>query len=183
MAFDLPPVRIALYFTLVRIQGQIQHQRILNGHHNRLFSLWSYWASPLRGFTIRPTFQTEIPSTGELTFTVRGAVTQPRALNEAKCRHSILQTPLSSSCWSHRSSPWDGRYSRKYNISLPVLHPRADLYSMHTIHKRREPRYLNTFRGELIGLFILWIFWICGAAIASVRLPFFFFAETLQYSY
>jgi len=36
-----------------------------------------------------------------------------------------------------------------------------------SIHKRYENRYLSTFRGEIIGLSILWIFWIAGAAGAS----------------
>ncbi|KAK7046127.1 hypothetical protein VNI00_007130 [Paramarasmius palmivorus] len=38
---------------------------------------------------------------------------------------------------------------------------------MHAIYKRRENRFLSTFRGELIGSFILWIMILVGAAIAS----------------
>ncbi|KAF8060189.1 hypothetical protein FPV67DRAFT_1564444 [Lyophyllum atratum] len=35
------------------------------------------------------------------------------------------------------------------------------------IHKRVENRLVSTFRGELIGLGFLWLFWIVGAAISS----------------
>ena len=42
------------------------------------------------------------------------------------------------------------------------------LPSIWSIHKRYENRYLSTFRGEIIGLSILWIFWIAGAAGATV---------------
>ena len=44
----------------------------------------------------------------------------------------------------------------------------AFLPSIWSIHKRYENRYLSTFRGEIIGLSILWIFWIAGAAGATV---------------
>ena len=40
--------------------------------------------------------------------------------------------------------------------------------SMYSIHKRYENPYLSTFLGEIIGLSVLWLFWIVGAAIASV---------------
>ncbi|KAG6331586.1 hypothetical protein ID866_7501 [Astraeus odoratus] len=36
-----------------------------------------------------------------------------------------------------------------------------------TIHKRLEHRHVNYFRGELIGLFVLFILWIVGAAVAT----------------
>ncbi|KAL1743861.1 hypothetical protein HDZ31DRAFT_40050 [Schizophyllum fasciatum] len=42
------------------------------------------------------------------------------------------------------------------------------LFVIITIHKRIERRYGSSFRTELFGLFILWIFWLCGAAIATV---------------
>jgi hypothetical protein len=41
------------------------------------------------------------------------------------------------------------------------------IFIMHSIHKRAENRLVSTFRGELIGLSILWLFWLVGAAIAS----------------
>ena len=42
-------------------------------------------------------------------------------------------------------------------------------FRIHSIHKRAEHRLVSTFRGELIGLGILWLFWLVGAAVASVR--------------
>ena len=42
--------------------------------------------------------------------------------------------------------------------------------SMYSIHRRDENPYLSTFLGEVIGLSVLWLFWIVGAAIASVSL-------------
>ncbi|KAJ8085591.1 hypothetical protein PM082_004409 [Marasmius tenuissimus] len=36
-----------------------------------------------------------------------------------------------------------------------------------TIHKRRERGFITTFRGELIGSFILWVMLLVGAAIAT----------------
>ncbi|KAF9254353.1 hypothetical protein L218DRAFT_1082378 [Marasmius fiardii PR-910] len=40
-------------------------------------------------------------------------------------------------------------------------------FVIHAIHKRRENRFISTFRGELIGSFILWIMLLVGAAIAT----------------
>ena len=45
---------------------------------------------------------------------------------------------------------------------------------MYSIYKRYENPYLSTFLGEIIGLSVLWLFWIVGTAIASVS-DFFFF--------
>ena len=41
-------------------------------------------------------------------------------------------------------------------------------YRMYSIYKRYENPYLSTFLGEIIGLSVLWLFWIVGAAIATV---------------
>lgn len=41
------------------------------------------------------------------------------------------------------------------------------IFIIYSIHKRYENPYLSTFLGEIIGLSVLWIFWIVGAAIAS----------------
>ena len=42
------------------------------------------------------------------------------------------------------------------------------LTSIYSIHKRYENPYLSTFLGEIIGLSILWLLWLVGAATASV---------------
>ena len=70
---------------------------------------------------------------------------------------------------------------RAHNYSLVYLHVRLfnfffffrrlatfNFISMYSIHKRYENPYLSTFLGEIIGLSVLWLFWIVGAAIASV---------------
>jgi len=41
------------------------------------------------------------------------------------------------------------------------------IFMMYSIYKRYENPYLSTFLGEIIGLSILWLFWIVGTAIAS----------------
>jgi len=41
------------------------------------------------------------------------------------------------------------------------------LYIIYCIHKRVETKYVSKFREEIIGLAILWILWIVGAADAS----------------
>jgi len=41
------------------------------------------------------------------------------------------------------------------------------IFIAYSIHKRYENPYLSTFLGEVIGLAVLWIFWIVGAATAS----------------
>lgn len=41
------------------------------------------------------------------------------------------------------------------------------IFMMYSIYKRYENPYLSTFLGEIIGLFVLWLFWIVGTAIAS----------------
>ncbi|KAK7455845.1 hypothetical protein VKT23_010882 [Stygiomarasmius scandens] len=38
---------------------------------------------------------------------------------------------------------------------------------IHVIHKRKESRFISTFRGGFIGLFILWLMWLVGAAIST----------------
>ncbi|KAF5362619.1 hypothetical protein D9758_009605 [Tetrapyrgos nigripes] len=38
---------------------------------------------------------------------------------------------------------------------------------IHVIHKRRETRFVSTFRGGFVVLFILWVMWLVGAAIAT----------------
>ncbi|KAF5393258.1 hypothetical protein D9757_000768 [Collybiopsis confluens] len=40
-------------------------------------------------------------------------------------------------------------------------------FIVHCIHKRHENRIITTFRGELIGLFVLWVMVLVGAAIAT----------------
>ncbi|KAJ7784650.1 hypothetical protein B0H16DRAFT_1402692 [Mycena metata] len=43
------------------------------------------------------------------------------------------------------------------------------IFVIRTIHKRVEDNLVSTFRGELIGLFIIWMFWIVGTAIATTQ--------------
>ncbi|KAJ7626689.1 hypothetical protein DFH06DRAFT_1273092 [Mycena polygramma] len=38
-----------------------------------------------------------------------------------------------------------------------------------TIHKRVDDNLVSTFRGELIGLFVIWMFWIVGTGIATTQ--------------
>ncbi|KAJ7095942.1 hypothetical protein B0H15DRAFT_798377 [Mycena belliarum] len=40
-------------------------------------------------------------------------------------------------------------------------------YVIFTIYRRVENNLVSTFRGELVGLFIIWMFWIVGTAIAT----------------
>ncbi|TFY81185.1 hypothetical protein EWM64_g2832 [Hericium alpestre] len=40
-------------------------------------------------------------------------------------------------------------------------------FIIHTITHRREEGFVHTFLGELISLFILFVFWLVGAAIAT----------------
>ncbi|KAJ7640531.1 hypothetical protein B0H17DRAFT_1023114 [Mycena rosella] len=42
------------------------------------------------------------------------------------------------------------------------------IYVIRAIHRRVEDNLVSTFRGELIGLFIVWMFWLVGTAIATV---------------
>ena len=62
-----------------------------------------------------------------------------------------------------------------WSIFMSVhIHPFSFIFtqkknsSMYSIHRRYENPYLSTFLGEVIGLSVLWLFWIVGAAIASV---------------
>lgn len=41
------------------------------------------------------------------------------------------------------------------------------IYIVRIIHKRIDGSLISTFRGELIGLSVLWLFWIVGAAQSS----------------
>jgi len=43
------------------------------------------------------------------------------------------------------------------------------LFVIYTIYKRVEDNLVSTFRGELIGLFVLWMFWIVGTGIATTQ--------------
>ncbi|KAF9069998.1 hypothetical protein BDP27DRAFT_1293065 [Rhodocollybia butyracea] len=40
-------------------------------------------------------------------------------------------------------------------------------FIIHCIHKRHENRFISTFLGEFIGLFVLWLMYLVGAAIAT----------------
>ncbi|KAF7299063.1 hypothetical protein MIND_00854600 [Mycena indigotica] len=40
-------------------------------------------------------------------------------------------------------------------------------FLIYTIHKRVEGNLVSTFRGELVGLAIIWLFWIVGTSIAT----------------
>ncbi|KAF7314203.1 hypothetical protein MKEN_00892500 [Mycena kentingensis (nom. inval.)] len=40
-------------------------------------------------------------------------------------------------------------------------------FIIYTIHKRVSENYVSTFRGELVGLFVVWMFWLVGTAIAT----------------
>ncbi|KAF9007217.1 hypothetical protein BDQ17DRAFT_1238185 [Cyathus striatus] len=41
------------------------------------------------------------------------------------------------------------------------------IFLIHTIHKRVENRWVYTFRAEIVGLCILWLMWLVGAAVAT----------------
>jgi len=41
-------------------------------------------------------------------------------------------------------------------------------FSAFSIHKRYENRYISTFLAEIVGLAVLWLFWIGGAGAATV---------------
>jgi len=41
------------------------------------------------------------------------------------------------------------------------------VFVIRTIHRRVEDNLVSTFRGELVGLFIIWMFWIVGTGIAT----------------
>ncbi|KAJ6512199.1 hypothetical protein C8R47DRAFT_687018 [Mycena vitilis] len=43
------------------------------------------------------------------------------------------------------------------------------LFVIRTIHKRVDDNLVSTFRGELIGLFVIWMFWIVGTGIATTQ--------------
>ncbi|KAJ7288415.1 hypothetical protein C8J57DRAFT_1280156 [Mycena rebaudengoi] len=43
------------------------------------------------------------------------------------------------------------------------------LFLIRTIYKRVESNLVSTFRGELLGLFVVWMFWLVGTAIASAQ--------------
>jgi len=109
MPFDLPPLRIALYFSLI------------------LFSLVLFGLSAARLH-----YTTHLPSGDPLN---GGNNFYDPIVVE------LLFTTLLTVPWS--------------------------IFIIHSIHKRAEHRLVSTFRGELIGLVILWIFWLVGAAVAS----------------
>ncbi|KDQ49938.1 hypothetical protein JAAARDRAFT_610572 [Jaapia argillacea MUCL 33604] len=44
-------------------------------------------------------------------------------------------------------------------------------YIVHVIHGVHEKRVLYRFRGEIIGLFVLWVMWLVGAAYATSLWP------------
>jgi len=52
-------------------------------------------------------------------------------------------------------------------LATSILTILWSFFIIHSIHKRHENRFVSTFRGELIGLFILWVMSLVGAAIAT----------------
>jgi hypothetical protein len=57
---------------------------------------------------------------------------------------------------------------RQILLGIPFALADLSLYSARTIHSRLEHRYINSFAAELIGLFIFFLLWVAGAAIATV---------------
>lgn len=45
----------------------------------------------------------------------------------------------------------------------------ARVYSVHVITRTYDYGLVSTFLGETVGLFILFVMWLVGAAIATVR--------------
>jgi len=43
------------------------------------------------------------------------------------------------------------------------------IFVIRTIYRRVEDNLVSTFRGELVGLFIIWMFWLVGTAIATTQ--------------
>ena len=43
--------------------------------------------------------------------------------------------------------------------------------SARTIHSRLEHRFFSSFAAELIGLFVFFLLWLVGAAVATVSSP------------
>jgi len=109
MPFELPPLRIALYISLI------------------VFSLVLFGLSAARLY-----YTTHLPFGDPLN---GGADFYDPIVAE------LLFTTIMTVLWS--------------------------MFIIHSIHKRAESRLVSTFRGELIGLAILWIFWLVGAAIAT----------------
>ncbi|SJL14412.1 uncharacterized protein ARMOST_17868 [Armillaria ostoyae] len=109
MGLDLPPLRIALYFTL------------------GIFSI------VLLGLTsARIHYTTDLPAGDPLNDGV--AFYDPIVVE-------LLVTTILTMAWC--------------------------IYIVRAIHKRVDNGFISTFRGELIGLFVLWLFWIVGAAKSS----------------
>lgn len=42
-------------------------------------------------------------------------------------------------------------------------------FILYCIYKRVQFQFVSTFRDEIIGLFVLWLFWIIGCSIATSR--------------
>lgn len=109
MAFDLPALRISLYFTLALFSFILL---ALTG------ARLNYTEHLPRGDPLNGGHNFSDPVVGELLF-----------------------TSLITMAWS--------------------------AFIIYTIHKCAENKYVSTFAAELVGLFVLWLFWISGAAVAT----------------
>ncbi|KII83777.1 hypothetical protein PLICRDRAFT_168675 [Plicaturopsis crispa FD-325 SS-3] len=52
-------------------------------------------------------------------------------------------------------------------LATSILSILWGIFAARTIHGRYEQRYISTFAGELLGLFVLFLLWIVGAGITA----------------
>lgn len=52
-------------------------------------------------------------------------------------------------------------------------------FMIFSIHKRYENKFVSKFRDEMIGLSIIWLFWMVGTGIATVRIASLFLVSLL----
>jgi hypothetical protein len=170
--------RYAVRFTTSPCCSLLQSSEPSFAFKNAMFSLhpwllrssfrWSFLACPLRGCTTQPICQAAILWTGATTSMVssplvlrrRSAIVNHRCTNRPRCGWTSFHYYTDRTMVNLHVSPRSYKSSSNYQ--------RTPCHRIHSIHKRAENKLVSTFRGELIGLSILWIFWLVGAAIASV---------------
>lgn len=134
------------------------------------------WGWPLQGYTTLSISDPTILSTAALNFSVHDPPYSPLSGPDSDLGRRIPRlhhrrdhsgggshTTLHTSHVSASSPPRSVPIYAISNSSLPPLH------RMVRIHRRHDGGFMSTLGGELVGLIVLFVLWIVGAAIATQK--------------
>ena len=136
------------------------------------YSRLARWGWPPQGYTTLFIFHPAIPSTAALNFTVKRPaviIEQPGSDHGRRILRANHRRDRSSS-GPHRPLNTPPVSTSRLSIPIyPISNSPISLHRIVRIHRRHDHGFMSTFGGELVGLIILFVLWIVGAAIATQK--------------